>query len=75
MGRTDLAPHTYPRLGDVAGYIPKDRLLEVATAIVAIQRDFGNRADRSRARFKYTIDDKGIDWFLDELAARLGYRL
>ncbi len=75
MGRTDRAPHTYPRLGDVAGYIPKERLLEVATAIVAIQRDFGNRADRSRARFKYTIDDKGLDWFLDELASRLGYRL
>jgi sulfite reductase (NADPH) hemoprotein beta-component len=75
MGRTDRAPHTYPRLGDVAGYIPKERLLEVAAEIVAIQRDFGNRADRSRARFKYTIDDKGLDWFLDELARRLGYRL
>src|SRR5690606_1122637 len=55
--------------------IPKERLPEVARAIVAIQRDYGNRADRSRARFKYTIDDKGLDWFLDELAERLGYRL
>src|SRR5690606_23118151 len=36
---------------------------------------YGNRADRSRARFKYTIDDKGLDWFRDELARRLGYRL
>src|SRR5690606_1643512 len=63
------------RLGDVAGYIPKDRVLEVARAVVAIQRDYGNRADRSRARFKYTIDDKGLDWFRDELARRLGYRL
>jgi len=75
MGRTDRAPHTYPRLGDLIGYFPKDRLSEVALAIVTIQRDFGNRADRSRARFKYTLDDKGLPWFRRELEARLGFAL
>lgn len=75
MGRTDRTPHTFPRLGDVVGYFPKERLLDVAMAIVGIQRDFGNRVDRSRARFKYTIDEKGLDWFRRELADRLGFRL
>ncbi|NLD67622.1 MAG: assimilatory sulfite reductase (NADPH) hemoprotein subunit [Limnobacter sp.] len=75
MGRTDRTPHTYPRLGDVVGYFPKERLSEVALAIIAIQRDYGNRVDRSRARFKYTIDDKGVDWFRRELEARLGFAL
>ena len=75
MGRTDRTPHTYPRLGDLVGFVPKERLLDVALAIVTIQRDFGNRVDRSRARFKYTIDDKGLDWFRRELEGRLGFAL
>ena len=72
MGRTDRTPHTFPRLADLAGYLPKERTLDVARAIVAIQRDFGNRVDRSRARFKYTIEEKGLDWFRRELERRLG---
>jgi sulfite reductase (NADPH) hemoprotein beta-component len=75
MGRTDRAPATYPRLGDLIGYFPKERLLEVAMAIVTIQRDYGNRANRARARFKYTIDDKGVDWFRAELERRIGFAL
>jgi sulfite reductase (NADPH) hemoprotein beta-component len=75
MGRTDRTPHTYPRLADVIGYLPKDKVLDVARTIVTIQRDYGNRADRSRARFKYTIDDKGLDWFRRELESRLGFAL
>ncbi|MGB7481168.1 MAG: assimilatory sulfite reductase (NADPH) hemoprotein subunit [Burkholderiaceae bacterium] len=75
MGRTDRVAHTYPRLGDVVGYFPKEKLQEVALAVVTIQRDYGNRADRSRARFKYTIDDKGVDWFRAELERRLGFAL
>jgi sulfite reductase (NADPH) hemoprotein beta-component len=75
MGRTDRTPHTYPRLGDVIGYLPKDKLLDVARTILTIQRDFGNRTDRSRARFKYTIDDKGLDWFRQELEERQGFAL
>ena len=35
----------------------------VALAVITAQRDFGNRAVRKRARLKYTIDDRGIDWF------------
>ena len=37
-------------------------------AIAAIQRDFGSRTDRNHARFKYTLDDYGMDWFHDKFA-------
>lgn len=39
---------------------------------MCIQRDFGNRKDRAHARFKYTIEDRGADWFRAELERRLG---
>jgi len=72
MGRTDNEPTTYPRLADVIGYISKDRLLEAADAVISTQRDYGNRAVRARARFKYTIDDKGLDFIKAEIERRMG---
>jgi sulfite reductase (NADPH) hemoprotein beta-component len=75
MGRTDNEPSTYPRLGDVIGFIPADKAVEVAEKIVTIQRDFGNRVDRKLSRMKYTIDRNGLDWFVDELEERLGWKL
>jgi sulfite reductase (NADPH) hemoprotein beta-component len=71
MGRTDNEPRTYPRLADVIGFIPKDKLLEAADAIISVQRDYGNRAERARARFKYTIDDKGLDFIKAEIERRM----
>jgi sulfite reductase (NADPH) hemoprotein beta-component len=72
MGRTDNVPATYPRLADVVGYIPKNRLIACADAIMGVQRDYGNRVDRSRARFKYTIDDKGLSFITAEIERRMG---
>ena len=73
MGRTDNQPNTYPRLGDVIGFIPKDRLVATTDAVMSVQRDYGNRADRARARFKYTIDDKGLDFIRSEIETRMGF--
>jgi sulfite reductase (NADPH) hemoprotein beta-component len=72
MGRTDNEPLTYPRLADVIGYIPKDRLAAATGAVMSVQRDYGNRLERNRARFKYTIDDKGLGWIKAEIESRLG---
>jgi sulfite reductase (NADPH) hemoprotein beta-component len=44
----------------------------VAEAVLSVQRDFGNRTERKRARLKYTIDDRGLDWFVAEVQRRLG---
>ncbi|WP_350283041.1 NADPH-dependent assimilatory sulfite reductase hemoprotein subunit [Nitrosomonas sp.] len=72
MGRTDKAPRTYPRTASVIGFITPDRLISVTDAVMSVQRDYGNRADRSRARFKYTVDDKGLDWIKLAIEDRAG---
>jgi len=75
MGRTDNAPKTYPRLASVIGFIPKDKVIEACDAVMGVQRDYGDRVERSHARFKYTIDDKGLDFIKGEIEARLGFAL
>lgn len=63
MGMTYGETATFPRLATMAGFVTKDKIVEVCEAIAAIQRDYGDRNNRGHARFKYTIDDHGIDWF------------
>ncbi|RPE77266.1 assimilatory sulfite reductase (NADPH) hemoprotein subunit [Vulcaniibacterium tengchongense] len=75
MGATHGDPETYPRLGDVIGFVTPQQLTAVADAVVTAQRDFGNRALRKRARLKYTIDDRGLDWFQAEVERRAGFAL
>ncbi len=75
MGMTHGDPETYPRLADTIGFCRPEQVLAVATAIVTIQRDFGDRSDRKHARFKYTIADRGLDWLSAELQQRLGFAL
>src|SRR5206468_6871414 len=71
MGRTDNDPETYPRLAELIGFIPKDRLVACADAAMSVQRDYGNRVERKRARFKYTIDDKGLDFIKAQIEQRM----
>jgi sulfite reductase (NADPH) hemoprotein beta-component len=75
MGRTENDPTTYPRLADVIGYVAKDRVLDATAAVMSVQRDYGNRLERHHARFKYTVDEKGLDWIKSEIEARLGHAL
>jgi len=72
MGRTDQAPETYPRLASLIGFVPADRVIACADAVMAVQRDYGDRKDRQRARFKYTIDDKGLDWIKAAIERNMG---
>lgn len=75
MGATHGDPSTYPRLGTIIGFVPPERLLAVSEAIVAVQRDWGNRSERKHARLKYTLDHRGVDVFKAELERRLGFAL
>ncbi|MDB5084122.1 MAG: sulfite reductase [Bacilli bacterium] len=75
MGMTYGDPKTYPQLARVIGFCSPDQILDVAEKTVMIQRDYGDRSIRKHARFKYTIDDRGIDWFINELQERLGWKL
>jgi sulfite reductase (NADPH) hemoprotein beta-component len=75
MGMSHGDTTTYPQLGKVIGFCPPERIVELAEKTVMIQRDYGNRSVRKNARFKYTIDRHGIDWFKTELQNRLGWQL
>jgi sulfite reductase (NADPH) hemoprotein beta-component len=75
LGTTHGEPATYPRLADVIGFVTPQQLLAVAAAVVTTQRDFGDRSDRKHARLKYTIDERGLDWFVAEVQSRAGFAL
>jgi len=74
LGATHGDPKTYPRLADLLGFIPADQVIAAAEAIVTTQRDFGDRTERKHARLKYTIDDRGLDWFKGEVERRAGFK-
>lgn len=75
MGAARGERPTYPELADTIGFVTPDQLIAATHHTIAIQRDFGDRTDRMHARFKYTIDDRGLPWLREELESRLGYRL
>ena len=75
MGATHGDPETYPRVADVIGFVTPDQVIAVGEAVVTAQRDFGNREVRKRARLKYTIDDRGLEWFKAEVERRAGFLL
>ncbi|TNJ64837.1 assimilatory sulfite reductase (NADPH) hemoprotein subunit [Paenibacillus hemerocallicola] len=75
MGMSHGDPKTYPQVAQVIGFCTPEQVVDVAEKTVTIQRDYGDRAVRKHARFKYTIDDRGIDWFINELHSRLGWSL
>jgi sulfite reductase (NADPH) hemoprotein beta-component len=75
MGATHNDAETHPRLADVAGFLRPEQLLAVAEAVLTTQRDFGNRVVRKRARLKYTIEDRGLEWFVAEITRRQGFAL
>lgn len=61
MGRTHNDDTTYPRLGDPIGYCLPHETTFVLVGIMALQRMAGDRQNRRHARFKYTVEDLGLD--------------
>jgi sulfite reductase (NADPH) hemoprotein beta-component len=75
MGMTHGEPDTYPRTADVMGFCARSDALAIAEAVVTVQRDWGDRANRKHARLKYTIEDRGLDAFRAEVERRAGVKL
>lgn len=76
LSTTHGNPETYPRLATVLGFADtEEKVLKAVYEILTIQRDYGNRADRKKARLKYTIDEMGVADFKTELALRTGFGL
>lgn len=73
MGMTHGEPKTFPRTADLLGFCATDQVVDVAEKVMTVQRDWGNRENRKRARLKYTIEDRGLDAFRTEVERRLGF--
>jgi sulfite reductase (NADPH) hemoprotein beta-component len=75
MGRSHGNVATFPRLADVIGFLPAEKAVAVAKAVLTIHRDFGDRSDRKHARLKYVLEDRGVKWFREELERRVEFQL
>ncbi|WP_026700820.1 assimilatory sulfite reductase (NADPH) hemoprotein subunit [Salibacterium aidingense] len=75
LGMTHGESETYPQIGRVIGFCRPEHVIDTVEKLLTIQRDYGNRSNRKNARFKYTIDARGLDWLKNELTERLGWSL
>ncbi len=73
MGMTPAKKETFPALAKRLGFISVDEAIDVATAIVGVQRDFGRRDDRNQARMKYLIHSWGLEKFKAKVEEYLGH--
>ena len=63
LGRTHNKEETFARMADAIGYVSKADIYDAVKAIVATQRDYGDRANRRHARMKYLLHDWGVEKF------------
>ncbi|MEO1070398.1 MAG: sulfite reductase, ferredoxin dependent, partial [Cyanobacteria bacterium J06638_6] len=75
LGRTHNKEETFARVADEIGYIDKADVYELMKAIVATQRDYGDRHNRRHARMKYLINDWGVERFRQQVETYLGKSL
>ncbi len=75
FGVTPSADKTFVALAQPIAFVEPDQVIAVATAIVKVQRDFGNRADRKVARMKYLIHNWGLDRFKQKVEDYYGHEL
>lgn len=72
MGFTSGTVTTFPRLASRMARIAPEDAIEVARAVVALQRDNGDRSNRKHARLKYLVEERGVEWVRAEVERRLG---
>jgi ferredoxin-nitrite reductase len=56
-------------------FVPPATAVDLALEVTRIYRDFGSRSSRTRSRFAFLIEDRGIHWVRGELERRLGTSL
>ncbi|NES99500.1 MAG: sulfite reductase, ferredoxin dependent [Sphaerospermopsis sp. SIO1G1] len=75
LGRTHNKEETFARAADPIGYVQKEDVYDIVKAVVATQRDYGDRATRRHARLKYLIHDWGVDKFRSQVEEYFGKSL
>ncbi|MBW4553156.1 MAG: sulfite reductase, ferredoxin dependent [Aphanocapsa sp. GSE-SYN-MK-11-07L] len=63
LGRTHNKEETFARAADPIGYVDQADIFDLIKAIVATQRDYGDRVSRRHARMKYLLHDWGVEKF------------
>ncbi len=72
MGRTHNKEETFARMAEEMGYVEKEDIYDLLKAIVATQRDYGDRHNRRHARMKYLLEDWGVEKFKTKLESYFG---
>ena len=72
LGRTHNKEETFARAADSLGYVAKDDVYDLMKAIVATQRDYGDRVQRRHARMKYLLHDWGVAKFKTQVEKYFG---
>lgn len=75
LGRTHRKEETFARSADEIGYAAKEDIFDLVKAVVATQRDYGDRVTRRHARMKYLINDWGVEKFTAKLEEYFGKKL
>jgi sulfite reductase (ferredoxin) len=75
LGRTHNKEETFARMADAIGYVSKDDVYDLIKAIVATQRDYGDRVNRRHARMKYLLNDWGVDKFRETVEGYFGKKI
>ena len=63
LGRTHNKEETFIRAADPIGYVDQEDIYDLVKAVVATQRDYGDRTQRRHARMKYLVNDWGVEKF------------
>jgi sulfite reductase (ferredoxin) len=72
FGVTPSAKKTFPAVAQSLCFVTPQQAMDVMTAVVKVQRDFGNRSDRKVARLKYLIHNWGLDRFKQKVEEYFG---
>jgi sulfite reductase (ferredoxin) len=73
LGRTANKPETFPTVSVPLGFVEPGQAVAAARAVVTVQRDFGDRANRRHARLKYLVHDRGVAWFRERVQERVDF--
>ncbi len=72
LGRTHNKEETFARVADPICFVAKEDVYDLVKAIVATQRDYGDRTDRRHARLKYLIHEWGVNKFRSKVEKYFG---
>ena len=48
-------------------FVPEDRIVNVCEAVIRIFAQYGNRANKNKARLKFVLRERGFDWLKEAI--------